>query len=104
VLCPRRRGIIASEVMCVAKVSVEVPDGVLAAAGLAGPDVALEVRRRLSVAFYAEGCLTLSDAASMAGMGYAEFMEYLGRFGLGLNYGLDDLEQDLRTLRELGYG
>lgn len=61
------------------------------------------LRRRLAVALYAEGALSMGGAAELADMSYMDFREYLGQFGLGLCYTMEMLEEDVRTLKELGF-
>lgn len=90
-----------AEVTSMAKVKVELPDDVLAMSGLERGNLPAEVKRRLAVTLYADGSLTLSSAASLAGMSYYEFLQYLGKYGLSINYTLEEFKKDLETLNRL---
>lgn len=61
-----------------------------------------EVRKRLAVALYAEKKVSLGDGAQLAGIPYADFMKLLGQFGMYIHYGIQDLQEDIKTLKKLG--
>lgn len=61
-----------------------------------------EVRKRVAVALYAERKISLRQGAKLAGIPYADFMKALGEFGVYIDYGVEDLRQDMKTLKELG--
>ncbi|WP_165847833.1 UPF0175 family protein [Ammonifex thiophilus] len=79
------------------RISVELPDEVLQ---LVGNEAGL--RQRLAVALYAEGSLSMAEAAELAGMDYMDFWERVTSLGLGPRYTLEHYEEDVRTMEELG--
>ncbi len=60
-----------------------------------------EVRREVAVWLFAQDRLTLGQAARLAGMAQEPFMVLLAQRRIPLHYGVEDLEQDLKTLDSL---
>ncbi|NPV29504.1 MAG: UPF0175 family protein [Firmicutes bacterium] len=83
------------------QVAVNIPDEVVTFLGFKEKDLSRELLVRFAVTLYGEGRVSLGKAAEIAGLSYADFMELLAEYGLGINYGVEDLEEDLRTLREI---
>lgn len=54
----------------------------------------------VAVGFYTDGS-SLAEAADIAGIPLADFMKELGRREIPLHYDLDDLANDLATVRSL---
>lgn len=77
--------------------SLRVPDDLLATTGLTGRELAIE----LALEMYGREKLSLGKAAELAGMSRMDFQRLLASRGAYLNYGVDDLEKDLETLRRL---
>ena len=77
--------------------AIVVPDEVLTASGLTEDEMRLE----LSLLLFEQERLTLGQASRLAGMRQPDFMHALAERGLSLHYGVEDFEQDLRTLAEL---
>ena len=98
--CYERRYIMNLEVNAMAMVNMEIPDDLLPGGKYSMP--AIEVRKHLAIGLYAQREITLGAAAELAGMLYFDFWQYLGRFGLGPSYDLDDLQDDMKTFKELG--
>ena len=61
----------------------------------------VEARLALAIGLYAGRKVSLGRAARIAGIPYVRFMEEMGKHGVCLNYGLEDLEHDLRVVDEL---
>ena len=78
--------------------SLTIPDDLLALAHLSEE----EALRELAIALFQQERLTLSQAARMGKMDIGSFMTLLGSRKISLHYGVNDLEEDLQTLRELG--
>lgn len=74
-----------------------VPDDVLTAAGLTEAEMRLE----LAVLLFEQERLTLGQASHLATMAQPDFMFVLAKRGLPLHYGIEEFDQDLRTLAEL---
>jgi len=55
-------------------------------------------RLNLAVGLFSSEELTLGQAAELTGLPQGEFMEELARRKIPLHYGLEELEDDLKTL------
>lgn len=71
-----------------------ISDDVLEAADLSERDLRIE----LALALYARGKLSLGKTAEVAEVPIADLMQEMAEREIPLNYGLADLEQDVRTL------
>jgi len=80
-------------------VSVEVPAEV--ARILKARDLSKAVRELVALELYREGLVSLGKAAEIAGLSLWEMMELMARKGISIRYEPEDLEEDLRTLREV---
>lgn len=60
------------------------------------------LRLEMAVGLYASEDVTLGQAAGIAGIDQTRFLRELGRRGVCFHYGVEDLEQDLKTLEALG--
>ena len=60
-----------------------------------------EFMREVAVALFAQDRLTLAQASKVAGMRYMDFQALLADREISVHYGLEDLDQDLRTLEQL---
>lgn len=78
--------------------SVIVPAKVLRASGLTEQELMVE----LAVHLFEEDLISLGVAKSLAGMSTADFMRLLGQRGVNMHYDVEDLEEDIRTLKKLG--
>ena len=74
--------------------TVELPDQLAATLRLT-PDT---VRINAAAGLYARGEASLGQAAELAGLSRTEMMHELGRRNICMNYGVEDLEQDLKTI------
>ena len=78
--------------------SLVIPDEIVQATHMS-PD---ELRVEIAVLLFKEGRLTLGQAARFAGMPQPHFQHLLGRRRIPLHYGVQEFEEDLRTIRESG--
>lgn len=62
--------------------------------------VEMEALKRLAATFYADGSLSLGKAAELANVPKKEFLDFLAAHNIPLNYNLDELEEDLATVKE----
>ena len=60
------------------------------------------LKRELAVYLFQQDKLSFGKAREMAGMSVWEFQQLLGSRGIGVHYDVEDYEQDLATLKELG--
>jgi predicted HTH domain antitoxin len=61
-----------------------------------------ELRRELAVCLFQQGKLSFGKAREMAGMTAWAFQQLLGSRGIPVHYDLEDYEEDLAALKELG--
>ena len=61
-----------------------------------------ELRRELAIHLFQQGKLSFGKAREMAGMTAWAFQQYLGVREIPVHYDVQDYEQDLATLKELG--
>jgi predicted HTH domain antitoxin len=80
------------------KVSIEIPREVIHATRM----TIEEIRCELAIHLFEMGKLSLGKAREMAGMTIWAFQQLLGSRGIPVHYDLEDYEEDLATLRELG--
>jgi predicted HTH domain antitoxin len=78
-------------------VIVDVPDKHLQGVNVT-PD---RLRLEAAIGFYTSGEVTLGQAALLAGASQTHFLHELGKRGICVNYSLEDLERDLRTIEAL---
>ncbi|MDR1039392.1 MAG: UPF0175 family protein [Deltaproteobacteria bacterium] len=77
-------------------ITIPYSDDILASAGLSASELAATARLAVAAKLFAEGRLTLGQAAKLCGLGKAEFMERLSREGYSLvNLQADDAEDEL---------
>ena len=60
-----------------------------------------ELKQELALSLYAARKVTLIQAADIAGIGFFEFQGLLKDRKIPQHYGVQDLEDDMQTLREL---
>lgn len=77
---------------------VAIPDEVLEAARMTEE----EMRQEFAVFLFQQEKLTLAQASRFAGMTPLEFQHLLASRRIPLHYGIEDLDEDLETLRGLG--
>jgi predicted HTH domain antitoxin len=82
-----------------ATISLEIPREVIHATRMKPQ----ELRRELAVYLFQLGKLSFGKAREMAGMTAWAFQQLLGSRGILVHYDLEDYEEDLATLRELGH-
>ena len=61
-----------------------------------------EVKQELAVSLYAQERLSIGKARELAGMSLWAFRQLLAARGVSTHFGVNDLEEDLETLRALG--
>jgi predicted HTH domain antitoxin len=77
--------------------SVTVPDELLAAAGLTEEQMAVE----LALEMYRREKLSMGQAVHLARMDYVSFWRLMASRDMYIHYDVEDLEQDLATVRYL---
>jgi len=84
--------------MSAAVAHLEIPRDVLDSARLSLADLKVE----LALHLYALGRLSIGKAHELAGMSLWEFRQVLGSRRIPPHYEVEELEQDMATLRQLG--
>ncbi|MBZ5561475.1 MAG: UPF0175 family protein [Acidobacteriia bacterium] len=84
------------------KVSVEIPSELVSAAGLDMSNLSAETARLLALELYREDKVSLGRASELCQMAVEQFMEFAAQHNVPLHYGVDELDEDRRTLERLG--
>ena len=79
-------------------ISIEIPREVIHATRMT-PE---ELRQELAIHLFQRGKLSFGKAREMAGMTVWAFQQLLGSRGILVHYDVEDYEEDLATLKELG--
>ena len=82
-------------------VDVKLPSDLVEAANLENANVSQEAARLLALELYREDKVSLGRAAELCQTSVEQFLEFAGRHSVPLHYGLDQLEEDRRTLERL---
>ena len=77
---------------------LEVPKDVLDSARLTVPELKVEI----AVYLYSQGRLSVGKARELAEMTLWEFRQLLASRRIPTHYDVEDLDEDIATLRELG--
>lgn len=80
-------------------VSIEIPGEVMHAAHMTTE----EMKRELAIHLFTEVKLSFGKARELAGLTVWEFQNLLGSRNISIHYGVDEYEEDLKTLREMGH-
>jgi predicted HTH domain antitoxin len=62
-----------------------------------------ELRTELAVHLYQRQKLSLGKAKELAGLSVWQFLQLLGSRDIPLNYGVEQFEEDVATLKRLGH-
>jgi predicted HTH domain antitoxin len=79
-------------------ISIEIPREIIHATRVTPQ----ELRRELAIHLFQQGKLSFGKAREMAAMTVWAFQQLLGSRGIPIHYDLEDYEEDLTTLKELG--
>ncbi|WP_019503027.1 UPF0175 family protein [Pseudanabaena sp. PCC 6802] len=78
--------------------SIVVPDEILTTARM----TEAEMRQEIAVMLFQKEKLTLAQASRFAGMHRVAFQHLLASRQIPVHYDVEDFEQDLQNLREMG--
>ena len=85
-----------------ATVNVELPAELVIAAGLDQENLSVEAAKLIALELFREQVISIGRAAELCGTPLAAFMEFAAAHGVPpLNYGIEQLEEDRRTLANL---
>ena len=83
-------------------VEIRLPADLVRAAGLDAANPSGEASRLLALELYREDKVSLGRAAELCQTPLEQFLEFAGRHEVPLHYGIDQLDEDRRTLNRLG--
>ncbi|NMG10852.1 UPF0175 family protein [Brasilonema sp. UFV-L1] len=78
--------------------SIIIPDEVLTATRMTEG----ELKQEIAVMLFEKEKLTLAQASRFAGMNRITFQHLLASRKIPIHYGVDDFEQDIKNLRDMG--
>ena len=78
--------------------AVVIPDEILQAANL----TPAELLRELALVLFQQERLTMGQASDLAGLDRLTFQQLLGSRNIPIHYDVEELHQDVATLRKLG--
>lgn len=78
--------------------NLTIPDEILASARMSEP----ELRQELAIVLFQKDRVTLAMASRLAGMDRLRFQHLLASRDIPVHYNVEDFEEDLATLRDLG--
>jgi len=78
--------------------NLTIPDEILASARMSEP----ELRQELAIVLFQKDRVTLAMASRLAGMDRLRFQHLLASRDIPVHYDVEDFEEDLATLRDLG--
>jgi predicted HTH domain antitoxin len=81
---------------------VELPADLVKAANLDPEQLSADTARALALLLFREDKISLGRAAVLSHTPIELFMQFAGRHGIPLHYGLNELEQDRRNMVRLG--
>jgi predicted HTH domain antitoxin len=84
-----------------AQLCIEVPDDLLQAMKLPVTEARDRLRMELAIRLYEKGLLSFGKARELAGVSRWAFHDLLGEEGILRRYDVEELEEDLKTLKEL---
>jgi predicted HTH domain antitoxin len=62
-----------------------------------------DLRSEIAISLFQQERITLGTASQLAGLHQIEFQRLLSSRGICVHYDIEDLEQDLKSLREEGW-
>ncbi|MEJ5172720.1 MAG: UPF0175 family protein [Hydrogenothermaceae bacterium] len=83
------------------KVSIDLPDKVAEIMGDSQEMLEKNIKLNLALLLYKRGLLSFGRARELAGLSVWDFIEKLAEAKIPINYDVDDLEEDLRTIDKL---
>ena len=79
-------------------VTIDIPQDILDSARISVPEIKVE----LAIHLYAQGRLSIGKARELAVMSLWQFRHLLAARQIPVHYDVDDLEDEVATLRQLG--
>ena len=83
------------------KCYVEIPEDTLKALGIPKQEANKAIRQELAVYLFEKGKLSFGQARRLSGLSVWDFIELLRDRKVPLHYDVAELEEDLKTLKEI---
>lgn len=74
------------------QINIELPDALQLSEA--------DIRAELAISLFQQERITLGTASQLAGLHQLEFQQLIASRGISVHYDVEDLEQDLKNLRE----
>ena len=84
------------------QIIMDIPEDLLKAIRLPTEEVPARLKRELAIRLYRKELLSFGKARQLAGMTRWDFHDLLGNEGISRRYDVQELEDDLKTLEDLG--
>lgn len=78
--------------------NITIPDEILESAQMSTDDIKVE----LAILLYKQKKISIGQASHLAGMHLIQFQKEMANRGICINYDVEDFENDLISLREMG--
>lgn len=78
--------------------SVIIPDDILQSARMSESELKLEI----AIMLFEKDLISIGKARRLAGMNLLEFQREISSRGICIHYDVEEFEQDIKTLQELG--
>lgn len=84
------------------KFELTLPEKIVNALGYRESETGSAIKRELAVSFFQRNLLSFGQARQLAEMSVWDFMQLLRDRKVPLHYGLNEYEEDLKTIKGLG--
>lgn len=82
-------------------IHIEIPEGIVFSLKIPKSELQQRLQAELAIRLYQKGILGFGKARELARLNKWQFQEMLAKENISLNYDTDELEEDLKTMREL---
>lgn len=83
------------------QITMNIPDALVQTIKLPEEEITARLHVELAIRLYRKRLLNFGKARVLANMKYWDFYELLGKEGIERTYDVDDLNDDLQTLKDI---
>ena len=80
---------------------MDLPKDILLAADITEANAQVDIIKLFALFMFKERILSFGKASELSGMDKPSFLEFAARHRVSLNYDIDDLQEDIKTIRKL---
>jgi len=80
---------------------INIPDNLIKAIKLPAEEIPDRLKQELAIRLYRKGMLSFGKARELSGMTVWNFHEFLAKEKINRRYGLEELNDDLQTIKAL---